>query len=413
MKLAIVIADSNSACPVPAVKGGAVATLVEHLVKTNNIENMCSMEVISYYHKDAVEQSKKYENIHFHWIKTPYFITIADSVAFFLIRTFFKKKKAISYKHIFSLAHYIVCVSWYLKKQTFDKVVIENNMMLSWIIRLNGNHKKYKEKYYYHLHNIPRINAKCKEILNGASAFLCVSNYVGNRIQSSKNVIGPVDADKIRIVKNCIDLEQYQSEEPSEAVMDKYRAKYNLAKNDQVIVFVGRLSREKGVDQVIKALEFLPSNTKLLVVGATLSTGRINDSFSLELKQLSGKYKSRIIYIGYVSQSEMQYIYRLGKFAVLPSMWDEPAGLTMIEAMACGTVVITTNAGGIPEYTEEGASILLDRNTELPKMIAQKIMELTEDKEKYNRISKSGQEYVHHNFSLDCYLDNFIIALGD
>ena len=51
---------------------------------------------------------------------------------------------------------------------------------------------------------------------------------------------------------------------------------------------------------------------------------------------------------------------------MLPSMWDEPAGLTMVEAMASGVPVITTNSGGIPEYSG-GYSVVLERNSELEK----------------------------------------------
>ena len=69
MKIAIFIADSNGGYPVPAVKGGAVSTLVEHLVEKNNERQLAEMTVVSYYDKEAVEKAKKYPNIIFKWIR--------------------------------------------------------------------------------------------------------------------------------------------------------------------------------------------------------------------------------------------------------------------------------------------------------------------------------------------------------
>ena len=130
MKIAVVIADSNSACPVPASKGGAVATLVEHLVSLNNTQCLCDMTVFSYYDQKAVEMSLYYPNVNFEWIKIPKIILLFDSMFFKIITTIFKKAKAISYKHIFSLLWYVYKVSGAIKECDYDKIVLENNINL-------------------------------------------------------------------------------------------------------------------------------------------------------------------------------------------------------------------------------------------------------------------------------------------
>ena len=61
----------------------------------------------------------------------------------------------------------------------------------------------------------------------------------------------------------------------------------------------------------------------------------------------------------------MPSIYQLGNIAVLPSMWEEPAGMTMVEAVVSGLPLITTNSGGIPEYISDDVAVLLDRDENL------------------------------------------------
>ena len=59
MKILILTADSNGGYAVPAVKGGAVSTLIEHLVRCNNEENLCDMEIVSLYDEDADKKAKE------------------------------------------------------------------------------------------------------------------------------------------------------------------------------------------------------------------------------------------------------------------------------------------------------------------------------------------------------------------
>ena len=107
----------------------------------------------------------------------------------------------------------VPCLAWsakkILKKSTYDKVVIQNNIPLIWAIKLS----KYEGEYIYHLHNIPRINAKCKELFSKCKCFLCVSEYVGKAISNIDNPIGPISEDKIRVLYNCVDTRLFRPKE--------------------------------------------------------------------------------------------------------------------------------------------------------------------------------------------------------
>lgn len=414
MRVAVVIADSNSACPVPAVKGGAVASLVDHLVKENSLSGKCDFTVFTYYDPKAEELSKKYKKVKFVWIKIPRLINALDACVFGLITRVLKKTKAISFKHVFSLLYYILLVSIELKNNDYDKVVLENNIMISWVLRLNRNSKKYAGKYYYHLHNIPRINGRNKKIFAGVKKYLCVSEYLSKCIQCETNPIGPVPKESIRVVKNCIDTDLFNNENLTLAELKEIRLEYGIEENENVIVFAGRISKEKGIDYVIESLEYLIDlRIKLIIVGNTLATGNINDVFSIKIQQLAKKYKNNIIFTGFVSQEKISRIYQMADFAVLPSIWEEPAGLTMIEAMACETLVITTRSGGIPEYTNNYSSIILDRDDQLSIKIAETIRYYIKNEKKAKKIAEEGRRYVQENFSMKNYLNNFLDVLED
>lgn len=403
MKIAIFIADSNGGYPVPAVKGGAVSTLVEHLVEKNNERQLAEMTVVSYYDKEAVEKAKKYPNIIFKWIKPPKIIKKMDDFSFFILKTFFKHQKALSFKNLWSLIYYIFKSASFLKSKEYDNVVLENNIPMAWIIKM----AKYEGKYFYHFHNVPRINAKVKSVFEKCTGYLCVSDYVAKQIESEDNHIGPIPKSKIKVLYNAVDMEQFEANCKNRL---QIRRKFSIKEKDKVVLFVGRLSEEKGIDKLFKAVKLLNNNVKILVVGSYLHGSKEKDKYVEYIKKLANELENKVIFTGFISQKEVNRIYNAADVAVLPSMWDEPAGLTMVEAMASGVPVITTNSGGIPEYSG-GYSVVLERNSELEKNIAMHIEKVLEGKQKC--LVSEAEKYVRKHFDTRDYLNNFMQCIEE
>lgn len=405
MKIVIFTADSNGGYPVPAVKGGAVSTLIESLVAENNKKKLADFTVVSFFNEEAKRKALNcYPNVNFVWIKVPDLIQLFDKALFWGVRKFFKKKKAISFKSVFSLLYYIKQSSKYLKSHPFDKVVLENNVLLARII-VNSN---YDGEYYYHFHNVPRIDGGCKEAFEKCNGYLCVSKYVGNQISLPQNPIGPIPKNKIRVLYNCINTELFKPLPDRRTLKELMANKYGFDCKNNLIVFTGRLSKEKGVDIVLDAVESLHrQDITVLVVGSLLHGEKIIDSFQEFLKDKVKRMGEHVIFTGYVEQKDMPLIYNAADLAVLPSMWDEPAGLTMIEAMACGTPVITTESGGIPEYVGEKAYILT-RDENIVTSLANSINSLLD-----NKVDATYEFscYVKDKFSVSHYLESFIDCL--
>ena len=108
MRVLILTADSNGGYPVPAVRGGAVSTLIEHIVSENNRKQLCDLEIVSFYDKNAqIKACQQYPKIKFTWINTPKILKLLDLCAFNFVRILRKNKKAISFRSPFSLLWYI------------------------------------------------------------------------------------------------------------------------------------------------------------------------------------------------------------------------------------------------------------------------------------------------------------------
>ena len=260
-KVLILIADSNGAYPVPAVKGGAVTTLIEHLVKENNDKQLVDLTIMSVYDKQAESSAlDKYPNVRFIWVKRSTLIKALDGIVMNAVKTLFPGKKLLSYMSITTLLCYIWQASRLLKREFFDKVILQNNMPLAWVIKLSN----YKGEYFYHLHNTPRTNAKCLPVFNRCKAYLCVSKSVENEISNPTNPIGPVPQNKIRILYNCIDTNLFREKEINRKI---WQDRFGIKENERIIIYVGRLSEEKGIDQLLLSLDYIKTkNLKLLIV---------------------------------------------------------------------------------------------------------------------------------------------------
>ncbi|HEY9630959.1 MAG TPA: glycosyltransferase family 4 protein [Coleofasciculaceae cyanobacterium] len=116
-----------------------------------------------------------------------------------------------------------------------------------------------------------------------------------------------------------------------------------------VIAYVGRLDKVKGVETLLKAIALLKledPHLHLLIAGKPLIQNARYQDFLVQLAQQLG-IGSNVSFLGHVSSPAK--IYHASHVAVLPSLWAEPFGRTILEAMACGVPVVASRVGGIPE----------------------------------------------------------------
>lgn len=401
-KILILTADSNGGYPVPPVNGGAVSTLVGHMVEDNQTSHLCNLSVLSFFDERAQAEAKAYSRTSFSWVGRGLLIRILDCIVFNLVRIIFPRKKSISFKSVFSLLKYVLVARHLLKKEKFDRILIENNMGLAWALSTKGPNAT--TPYYFHLHNVPRTSMHRGEIISNASGFFAVSQFVADQIESSSNSIGPIPSSKISVLKNCIDIQRFNiNATPSN--LSAIRSQYHISPSQHVIIYTGRLSSEKGIEEVIRAVA--SSNTKpsskLLILGGELHGSSNVSTYQVHLEKLCQDLEVNAVFCGYIPQNTIPTYYKLGDVAVLPSMWEEPAGLTMVEAIACGIPVITTTSGGIPEYVGQIAEIF-DRDEKLVENIANELDRLLNNASLIKERSVIGYKFVKEHYNSAGYM---------
>lgn len=159
--------------------------------------------------------------------------------------------------------------------------------------------------------------------------FTACSNYC----VSTGNVAG-----KWRTVYNAIDFSSYQHSA-------------NVAA-DAPLIFLGRLDKIKGAHTAISVAR--ASGSKLILAGNIPHTADNIAYYKREIEPLIDN--KQIKYVGALNDVEKNHWLRQCKALLFPIEWDEPFGMVMIEAMACGTPVIAFKRGSVPEVVEEGIS---------------------------------------------------------
>ncbi|HEY9633634.1 MAG TPA: glycosyltransferase family 4 protein [Coleofasciculaceae cyanobacterium] len=167
---------------------------------------------------------------------------------------------------------------------------------------------------------------------------------VSNQTKSDWVTIG-YNKHMIDVVYNGTDLKVYQ---PS-SDFPLTRKEWNISEDIRVISYVGRLDKEKGLETLIKAFALLlknNANARLLIAGKSVLQG---EEYKKSLERLSTDLglEKYVNFLGHVVNTTS--IYQVSDVTVLPSLGSEPFGRSITESMACGTPVVASRTGGIPE----------------------------------------------------------------
>ena len=149
------------------------------------------------------------------------------------------------------------------------------------------------------------------------------------------------------------------------------------------MIFAGRLSKEKGVETLVKAATQLPDNYHLLIAGSGPLERKVRD--------LASK-KTNVHYLGYKSKQDVLSLIHSSDLLIQPSL-EEGMSSTLLEAMGCGTCILASNIEGISEIVEnEKTGVLVEPNNS--DELLNKILELLPEKEKRLMMVKEGLQIV-------------------
>lgn len=397
---------TNGYFPVPAVMGGAVEALVENLIRQNETEQQLDLTVFSCYDKEAQDESKLYRHTKFEFIRIPFLIKWMDRCLFFAGRYLLRKGDSLTLKCVFQRLYFIYMTAYKIRKKDYGKLVLENHPVLFRILKLFGNDKIYKGRYYFHLHNEVTKAHGCEEIMGKCKKVLGVSGYINRTFE---RFLGRTFS--AAVLQNKVDQKRFTVEVPDEELC-ALRASYDLKTDDVIVLFTGRFSPEKGVRELLDAIKKVRhEKVKLLVVGGFFFGSGVSSSFEKDVRELAEECKDKVRFTGYVDYAKIHVYYAMADMVVIPSIWDDPAPLTVIEALTCNKALITTYSGGIPEYADAKGSILLERDEFLVERMAASIDMLAYNPQKRKEMEALVKEKTK-NWSLEQYYADFCSLLG-
>jgi len=222
-----------------------------------------------------------------------------------------------------------------------------------------------------------------------------------------------VSEEKICVIPNSVDTDLFKNirEDLALAVVNEVLTKkgFNrtLDDKDNVILFVSRLDPPKGLHLLLRGLAKMQSKSWMLLV-----VGIGSHSYERYLKDLSFKLGliEKVLSTGNVPHPKLPYFYSIAQVYVLPSMFEGlPA--TILEAMACGTPVIATKVGGIPEVISNGYNgLLLDSLSE--DEISRAVEQLLMDSSFRKRLSQRALRTIQEKFSWKISVEKYIKLLS-
>jgi len=186
-----------------------------------------------------------------------------------------------------------------------------------------------------------------KTAYEGAAAIVAVSEGMRQDILRSYPALDP---DRVRVVYNGIDVEAWHPVEDPELL-----AQLGVDASKPSVVFVGRITRQKGLPYFLRAAERLPADVQVILCAGAPDTPQIMAEVEGLVKGLQ-QTRSGVVWIDrMLSRHELCTILSAATTFVCPSVY-EPLGIVNLEAMACGAAVVGTATGGIPEVVVDGVT---------------------------------------------------------
>jgi len=186
-----------------------------------------------------------------------------------------------------------------------------------------------------------------KTAFEGAAAVIAVSAGMQRDILRSYPGIDPA---KVSVVHNGIDLERWNSVDDPELVRG-----LGIDPDRPSVVFVGRITRQKGLTYLLRAAAMLPPDVQLVLCAGAPDTPEILAEVQAGVKALQAE-RSGVVWLDkLLSQHELSAVLTQATTFVCPSIY-EPLGIVNLEAMACSAPVVGTATGGIPEVVDDGVT---------------------------------------------------------
>ncbi len=381
--------------PVPAIKGGAVETLIDILINYNEDHPEHFITIFGTYDKEFNKMDfSKYKRTKFVLTNNNSFVTKV-------------KRKIFQYTHnSFYYNYYLDFFAAEVSKKVafgnYDVLISENRP--GFILPLR---RKFNGKIFLHLHydNLYKGAEFAEEVVSACTGVLAVSSYIKERVCTLESSKG-----KVNVVYNGIDLDQFRDVSDISIT----RRQFGLKDDDFVIVFTGRIEPIKGIKELLEAFASIKDypEIKLLIVGSSSVKDPSKNQYLEEINKIAYTLGERVIFTGFQQYKFIPAILKLCNLSVIPSVCEEAFPLTAIESLASGLPLIATRSGGMPEAVDNNCSIILEKDEHLVENLTKSILTIYKDRNLQQDMSKHAVEQSK-KFSKENFASDFFRAINN
>ena len=162
-----------------------------------------------------------------------------------------------------------------------------------------------------------------------------------------------IDAGRVHVVHNGIDTDEYKPTSDISVLLE-----HGIDPQRPIVIFVGRITRQKGLPYLLKAAHSFDPDAQLVVLASAADTPEIAAEVEAEIADLQANRHGVVWIRRMVPKAELIQLFSAATVFVCPSIY-EPMGIVNLEAMACETAVVATRTGGIPEVVADGETGIL------------------------------------------------------
>jgi len=240
-----------------------------------------------------------------------------------------------------------------------------------------------------------------KTALLNADGIIAVSESMKEDVQE----LYDIPAEKVRIIHNGIDLKRYKPTFDAERMRS-----YGINPEKRFVLFVGRITHQKGIIHLVDALRYLDSDIQVVLCAGAPDTEEIEAEMRQRVERLRATTNNQIIWISqFLPEEHIVALYSHASLFVCPSVY-EPFGIINLEAMACNTPVVASAVGGIPEVVvHDETGLLVDFETgdnfepkkpdKFSRDLAEAIKRLMHSPEKLESMAANARRRVEKYFS--------------
>ena len=239
----------------------------------------------------------------------------------------------------------------------------------------------------------------------GASAvrkvdkIITISNYIGQTISD----LFPEAAPKLQTIYSGVDLNRFAPSYSEEAITmrEKIRKEHNLS-SEKVILFAGRLSPNKGIDVLVRAIPELAKQHKdiaLVIMGSKWFSNDSITDYIAYVRALAAKLPIPVIQTGFVAPDKIQEWFVASDIFVCTSQWQEPLARVHYEAMAAALPIITTDRGGNKEVIESYKNGIIVENAADTEEFVQHLSYLLSNPDIGKDMGRYGRTLAENHYS--------------